>query len=243
MGIDVYALNFLAKTAAIRKQPLGRTLMLGRQGFHIPAQKRALAEALLRTTDSQADLQQIQPLGERWAAGLFHYLGATTIISMDASSYEGADMVHDLNHPVPEYLHGSFDTVFDGGTIEHIFDIPCVFRSIRALLKVGGIFVSVNCANNFLGHGLYQFSPELMWRAFGPENDFVVEAMSLAPHLETPVLLEAHDPRTVGRRLSIGYTSTSTYLCVVARKTGAAKATASVYQSDYMTAWKSKVSN
>lgn len=243
MGVDIYVLNFLAKTEAIRRQRLGRTLMLGRQGFHIAPQNRALAEALLRTSDSRADLNQIQPSEEPWAAGLFHYLGATTIVSMDASAYEGADIVHDLNHPVPEHLHRSFDTIFDGGTAEHIFDIPCVFRNVGAMLKVGGIFVSVNGANNFLGHGLYQFSPELMWRAFGPENGFAVEAMYLAPHLETPVLHEARDPEAAGHRLSIGHTSTSTYLCVVARKTGAAKETASVYQSDYSAAWRANDQN
>jgi hypothetical protein len=37
MGVDVHVLNFLAATLPIHRRALDRTLMLGRQGFHIPA--------------------------------------------------------------------------------------------------------------------------------------------------------------------------------------------------------------
>ena len=195
MGVDVHVLNFLAATQPIHKRSLGRTLMLGRQGFHIPAPSRDMAQSILRAQDGVASLDEIQPPGEPWAEGLFRYLGSTTISILDASPFEGADIIHDLNLPVPEHLHGAFDAIFDGGTIEHIFDIPAVFRNVRAMLAPGGLFLSINAANNQLGHGLYQFSPELMWRAFGPENGFVVEAMYLAPLGATPSLTEAPDPQ------------------------------------------------
>jgi len=32
--------------------------------------------------------------------------------------------------------------------------------------RSGGLFFMVDGANNFLGHGLYQFCPELLWRMF-----------------------------------------------------------------------------
>jgi hypothetical protein len=40
------------------------------------------------------------------------------------------------------------------------------------LLKVGGTFVASTPANYFMGHGFYQFSPELFFRLFCPENGF-----------------------------------------------------------------------
>ena len=177
MGIDVHVLNFLAATQPIHRRALGRTLMLGRQGFHIPAQSRTLAQSILQRYDAEASLDAIQPEGAPWAEGLFRYLGSTSLSALDASAFEGADIVHDMNLPVPQHLHEAFDTLFDGGTIEHIFDIPAVLRNVRTMLRPGGLFLSVNAANNQLGHGLYQFSPELMWRAFGPGNGFTVEAM------------------------------------------------------------------
>jgi hypothetical protein len=240
MGVDLYVLNFLAATRAVNGRPLGRTLTLGRQGFHVTTQQgRDFAEALLRAHDPQASLDKIQPPGERWADGLLRYLGSTSVIAMDASSFEGAGIVHDLNLPVPDRLHEAYDTVFDGGTIEHIFDIPAVFRNVRAMLAIGGQFLSVNAANNQLGHGLYQFSPELMWRAFGAEDGFSVEGMFLAPMNGTPSLMKAPDPRVLGRRLEIGRTVAATYICLAARKVCAHGRNLAVFQSDYSKAWQS----
>ena len=107
---------------------------------------------------------------------LFEYLGADSTCAMDASAYEGADILHDLNLPVHGSLFGSFDTVFDGGTLEHVFNFPVAISNVQRMLK-NGLFISVNGANNFLGHGFYQFSPELMWRAFS--TGFIIEMMQL----------------------------------------------------------------
>jgi SAM-dependent methyltransferase len=238
MGVDVHVLNFLAATQPVHRRALGRTLMLGRQGFHIAAQSRALAQTILQKYDPAVSLDRVQPEGAPFCDGLFRYLGSTSLSALDASAFEGADIVHDLNLPVPETLHRAFDTIFDGGTIEHIFDIPAVFRNVRNMLAPGGLFLSVNAANNQLGHGLYQFSPELMWRAFGPENGCSIEAMYLAPMGAEPALIEAPDPEAAGRRLEIGSNSIPTYLVVAARRGGGGADATSVYQSDYARAWR-----
>ncbi len=156
---------------------------------------------------------------------------------MDASPFEGADIVHDLNLPVPTSCHDSFDTIFDGGTIEHIFNIPAVMQNVSSMLTVGGLFISVNAANNHLGHGFYQFSPELMWTILGPAYGFSMEAMYLAPLGAIPELIEAPDPRVVGRRTEIGMTSERTYLCLVARKIETNTSGFAGQQSDYSRLW------
>ncbi len=238
MGIDIHVLNLLVATDAIHKRSFGRTLLLGRQGFHIATPLgRVQAESILRTCDPTARLDDIQPPGQPWAEGLFRWLGSTDISAIDASGFEGADIIHDLNRPIPGDLCGVFDTIFDGGTIEHIFDFPSVVRNVRALLAPGGVFISVSGANNQLGHGLYQFSPELMWRTFGSENGFSVEAMYLMPQGGVPLLEEAPDPRVVGHRIETGCTASPTYICLVARRTEGDDGELTVYQSDYARAW------
>jgi hypothetical protein len=238
MGVDNYILNFLVAATPIHKRSLGRTLMLGRQGFHVTSQQgRDLAESILRTQDPEAHLDTIQPPKAQWAEGLFRYLGSTEISSLDASPFEGANIIHDLNQPVPDHLHERFDTIFDGGTLEHIFDIPTALRNVAMMLPEGGLFLSMNGANNQLGHGLYQFSPELMWRAFAEENGFHIEALQLAPQGGPPILEEAPDPRKAGRRIELGCTAASTYLCLAARRVPALRGGLAVYQSDYSRSW------
>ncbi len=45
------------------------------------------------------------------------------------------------------------------------------------MVKQGGRLLWVTPANNFFGHGFYQFSPELLYRVLSPENGFEVEEM------------------------------------------------------------------
>jgi hypothetical protein len=46
-------------------------------------------------------------------------------------------------------------------------------------LVVGGRFFGANPANNLMGHGFYQFGPELYYRVFSAENGFHVERLEL----------------------------------------------------------------
>jgi hypothetical protein len=43
------------------------------------------------------------------------------------------------------------------------------------MVKCGGCFFTQTPANNYLGHGFYQFSPELFFRVLSPKNGFQVE--------------------------------------------------------------------
>jgi SAM-dependent methyltransferase len=206
MGIDLSVLDFVMK---FRGKIAGETLLLGRQGMHIPREaghpQRRIAEAILRKYDSGARFDDVAGTGF-YAEPLFQYLGSARVLSMDASPYEGADIVHDLNRPLPPALHGKFDTVFDGGTIEHVYNPPAAFENVKQMLKIGGLFLSVNGANNHLGHGFYQFSPELMWRVFSADAGFKVELMQIVVIGGIPQPVDAPDPAAAGRRREIGTT-------------------------------------
>ncbi|WP_059413230.1 methyltransferase domain-containing protein [Cupriavidus basilensis] len=232
MGIDVYVLDFLLRT---RRSPLGQTLWLGRQGFHIGHDQAPAAQRVLALHAPGTPLAAIAGT-TGYAESLFAWLGASAVTAMDHSAYEGAALLHDLNQPVPTYLHGRFDCIFDGGTIEHVFNVPAALANVHAMLRPGGLFLSVNAANNQLGHGFYQFSPELMWRVFSREAGYEVEAMYLMDLAGLPTPRVLTDPEVLGRRDEIGPTAGPTYLMVAARKTANA-ALAAVQQSDYARTW------
>ena len=52
---------------------------------------------------------------------LFRLLGFEAVESIDVYDAESPTHVLDLNRPVPAALHGRFDLVYDGGTLEHCF--------------------------------------------------------------------------------------------------------------------------
>jgi hypothetical protein len=237
MGVDVSVLDFLLK---FRGKIKGRTLQLGRQNLYVGTdanhQQRPRAEAVFRRYDPVTPLEVLgKPLG--YTEDLFRYLGADSLTAMDASPFEGAEIVHDLNYPVPPELVGQFDTLFDGGTIEHVFNAPMAFENAKRMLKVGGLLLSVNAANNQLGHGFYQFGPDLMWRIFSKECGFQVELMQLVVLSDTPQPTDALDPEQTGQRIEIGPTAGPTYILVAATKTAESKAGPIAYQSDYRLAW------
>jgi hypothetical protein len=175
--------------------------------------------------------------------GLFRYLGSQSVVSLDASSYEGAEIIHDLNTPVPNELLSRFDTIFDGGTIEHVFNVPMAFANVKRMLKSDGLFLSVNGANNQLGHGFYQFSPELMWRLFSNEAGFQVELLQTVVVSDDPRPVHMPDPAVVGQRQEVGATSGPTYILVAARKIADSDFSRIPQQSDYARVWKAAASD
>jgi SAM-dependent methyltransferase len=231
MGVDLYVLDFLLRR---RSRPMRETLCLGRQGFHVSLTPQI--QALMASHDDKVDLKALAGT-TGYCETLLTYLGATRVSSMDVSDYEGATILHDLNTPVPGHLWESFDTIFDGGTIEHVFNVPAALENVKRMLRPGGHFISVNGANNFLGHGLYQFSPELFRQVFGPESGFTIETMELMPLTIPPAPSEV--PASDGSRQEIRYTPNSTYLMVdVQRVSPMMIAPSTVYQGDYVLRWR-----
>jgi SAM-dependent methyltransferase len=166
VGIDVNTAQFLFSEQR-RGVTFGRTLTLGHQQAYIerPLYQELVAGAGGRVVDAH------------YADDLFRALGANTLDIMDASEYENANVIHDLNAPVDNSLKEKYDCVFDGGTLEHVFNYPVALRSCMEMVKVGGHLVLVTPMNNFAGHGFFQFSPELFYSALSPENGFLVERM------------------------------------------------------------------
>jgi len=135
------------------------------------------------------------------------YLSINNLRVIDYSDYEGADIVTDLNYPIEEKLYNNFDTLIDGGSIEHIFNFPVAIQNYMKMVKLGGsIFIFTN-ANNHCGHGFYQFSPELFFRIFDQNNGFETKSIILVRHpfpgaelSEKQECYVVTDPATLKRR-------------------------------------------
>ena len=223
MGLSESALRFLF----VARPRLDQTLTIGRQEVSAP---RRQIEALFSAHHLDAP-----PTPDGFAEPLLHAMGARSVDSLDASPFEGATITHDLNRPLGE-PDRRFTAVIDGGTLEHVFNVPVAMRNCMELVEPGGDLVMMVPANNEIGHGLYQFCPELFYRAL--ERDFEIAHMLLLERGPRPRWYRIADARSgTGHRIRVR-TRWSTYLIVQARRrTEEAIADLTLYQSDYEAAW------
>lgn len=206
----------------------GRSLMLGHQGLGMDA---GAYEAFHRACGTR-------PVSPRpaFADDLFTALGASRVDVMDFSDYEGANLLHDLNQPVPLAWHGQFDVVVDGGTLEHVFNVPVALRNAMELLRPGGRLLSATIPNNWCGHGFYQFSPELFFRVLSPENGFRVEGIYMA-EVDGSRWWSVRDPALARQRVEL-VNDRPVYLLVQAVRESVVPVLAKTpQQSDYVAAW------
>jgi hypothetical protein len=154
-----------------------RTLTLGRQDL---IASPILLTRLLKRNGLLTDPAALRKEITRWpyrADRLFNALGTRELSFMDNTPYEGANVLHDLNDPVPGALHERYDVVVDSGTLEHVFNFPVALKSTMEMVAVGGHAIFLTPTNNMPGHGFYQFSPELYHQALSRENGYRVERM------------------------------------------------------------------
>jgi hypothetical protein len=194
-----------------------------------------------------------------WIDPYLRALGARELHALDVSDYEGADVIHDLNEPVPPELHDRFDVVFDGGSIEHVFDVKTVFRNYMSMVRPGGRLIVLTMANNHLGHGLYQLSPELFYRVLSEENGYEVERLQLSLEdveytrpvgglrLPTdvggaPARYDVVDPDEVGERVLLRNERGVTLLVQARRTRAVAPLARPPQQSDYTALWQGPAS-
>ena len=167
----------------------------------------------------------------RFAEPFLAAAGFAKITSLDVSGYECAELIHDLNTPVPAELEGTSSFVYDGGTIEHVFDVAEAIRNVMRLTKIGGTILLSSPANGQCGHGFYQFSPELFYRVL-EANGFADIQIYLVALLGPTRWFRASDPRTLRRRIQFS-SSEAMQLMVVAKKVRNYDTFTVPQQSDY----------
>jgi SAM-dependent methyltransferase len=224
MGLDVDSVRLL-----LSAQQLGfhgkNVCTLGRQAMYL--RKRAFHSLMSDYGKKLAYPDKAVCYAEDYLVPL-----GFTVEALDASDYEGADIIHDLNKPIPDDLRNRYDLVWDGGTLEHVFNFPVAIQNVMQMTKVGGHVFLETPANNLCGHGFYQFSPELFFRLFTPANGFEL--------LRLYVLCEGQayhvvDPISIHGRALLRNSEGAT-LRVHARKI-AELPLSPIQQSDYAETW------
>lgn len=186
---------------------------------------------------TDAEVGRILTEADGFAEPLLQLLGAEHICSVDASSYEGASTVHNMNLPIPDSLRSAFSVVIDAGTLEHIFDFPTAIKNCMEMVQEGGHLLLMTPANNFMGHGFYQFSPELFFRVCSEENGYEIARAILCEVEPDAQWYEVVDPARARRRVEL-VNSRPAYLLIQARKVRNAPILAAApQQSDYTVAW------
>ena len=236
MGVERFAAEMLI-VARDNGCSFEKFATLGRQNIFLRPKEIEHLEAL-----GGFKVSDIAVMGDDsgFADKLFERLGAITLHSLDYSDYQGCNVVIDLNSPIPRDREQTYDALFDGGTLEHVFHFPNAIANCMRLIKEGGWFFSVTGSNNWNGHGFYQFSPELFYRVFSKENGFEVKVMALGESGANGRLYRVEDGAELGHRVEL---NGRVPLCLVF---AARRIDASVpifeqmpYQSDYSASWDS----
>jgi hypothetical protein len=188
-----------------------------------------------RAQNPRLDDDQISAvLEQEYAENLFKALGAQTVDSLDASGYEGASIIEDLNHPIRDDLKRSYSVVVDFGSLEHIFNVPVALKNCIDMIETGGWYICCVPCNNYMGHGFYQLSPELFFN-FLSHNGFTEIEVFMCLYGD-PVFFRVTDPRRYGGRVEL-VNEEPVQVAVLAKKATHLEEMVCPIQSDYLSYW------
>ena len=235
MGINVNGLRFLlyAKSAGV---DFFQTAMIGRQGLHLRFDQ--FCSVIRQEFNHDVDLKTLEAIyNENYCEDLLRYLGANVVHSYDFSGYEGSTHVHDFNLPLPRDCHEQYTAIIEGGTLEHVFNFPMAIKNCMQMLRMGGHYLGISPTNNYMGHGFYQFSPELYFRVFSAENGFETVHILLHEGPETKKWYKVPDPEDIKGRVGILNSKPALLLILAKRLFNQEIFSKPPLQSDYVSTW------
>jgi hypothetical protein len=239
MGLDTNGIKFLLSSKN-KGVSFSNTLMVGRQILNLDFRefKENLQGFSLYKSEEQVD--KFLTASGGYAEDFLRYLGAEKIDSLDYSAYEGANILHDMNLAVPENLKGKYSLVLESGSLEHIFNFPRSMANCMEMVEEGGHLLIITPVNNIMGHGFYQFSPEIFYRILNEANGFLIEQMLIFEYSPEEKWYQVEDPKKVRCRVEL-MNSSATYLCLRARRLKEMPVLERFpYQSDYEDAWEGR---
>jgi hypothetical protein len=234
MGVGLSGLQFLefARKSGI---DFSGALTLGRQAMHLSRPSARRFYERIGAPDSAARITDALPwmYCEELLKQLYH---AGTVDSVDASAYEHATLVHDMNFALAPQKQYSF--VMDMGCLEHIFNVPQALANVIALTRKGGHIGHFVPANNYNGHGFYQFSPELFFSLYCEERGFEGTRVFLTEVADPSHWYEVTSPKELKSRVNVvNFSDLDVIVFTRKRDDGPSVFTSPPMQSDYVTAW------
>lgn len=101
----------------------------------------------------------------------FLRMGFESIESVDVSAYEGCTHTLDLNtDEFPSNLVERYGVIYNGGTLEHVFDIRTALKNIFLMLQPGGVVIHFLPVNGWVDHGFIS-SVQLFLSTITPRMD------------------------------------------------------------------------
>ncbi len=229
MGIDPLNMKFLIY--AHKFGDFKRTVTIGRMNFWDLRLRdlKHLASIECQKTHLSGTEYTVEEL-------LRDCFGSSSVVdSIDISDYEGATIIHDMNVEIPNELKGKYDTVIDGGTIEHVFNVRQALDNVSFLCKPGGQIIHMLPANNQCGHGFWQMSPELFFSMYSDKNGYKSTDVFLARLSNQKYFYKVIKPE-IGKRVNIySHDEISLYIRSVRKETDFSHR--DVQQSDYVYLW------
>jgi hypothetical protein len=164
----------------------------------------------------------------------FLQIGFGCVESLDISRFEGCTHVFDLNSTsLPEHLKERFGAIYNGGTLEHIFDVRSALGNIFGMLRVGGVVIDGAPVNGWVDHGFYQFSPTFFTDFYRANGFEILEARLLEYKArERSVIVRPYVPGSLDGRPQNSFSEALLYFGV-ARKTAASTCHISPQQRRY----------
>jgi hypothetical protein len=94
------------------------------------------------TVDTEIDRQTVGALASQQPyitdKTFFGLLGVRNVVAIDHSAYEGANLIIDLNRPLPRQHEASVDFLYGGSVVDNIFNPAAYLQNVARLLKPGG---------------------------------------------------------------------------------------------------------
>lgn len=155
MGITLQHAVMIIREAQYRPLP-DTVYLIGRQTIYLTADQ--VFEAFRRCRFMPHTLEvrfDKQTVGAKSSDQLyitddtfFKMLGAKNVRYIDVSDYEGADIILNLNEPLPDQYAGIADFIFGGSVCDNIFDPATYISNMMRLLSVGGRYLAQEIASN-----------------------------------------------------------------------------------------------
>jgi hypothetical protein len=237
LNLNSVRLLFEARAAGVSFR---RTLTLGRQSF--ACNPVLFGEMAACFGFKPADYSWLTTKSQLYAEDFFKMLDAEEVVALDASPYEGAQLVHDMNKPISPEHEQQYDVVLDGGALEHIFHFPTAVKNCMDMVKCGGHLLLFTPINNYCGHGFYQFSPEMFFRVLSSANGFELVRSVAWEERVNPRFYEVADPAQIKRRVEL-ITRYPVLMLVEAWKRNHVHELTLPQQSDYCVQWETNTSN
>jgi len=176
MGIAPFHAEVIIREHKFR--PLPKTVhLLGRQTVQLDYAQalRLLEKNGIEPVETQIEFDHSTHLatasGNEYISDrmFFGLLGVESVRAIDHSDYEGADIILDLNQPIPESLEGSADFLYGGSVLDNIFDPASYLKNMARILRPGGRLIDQNLAS-FNLHPYVVVSPAWLYDYFVINN-------------------------------------------------------------------------